>query len=57
MERLMNKPIYETNYYLFFFINVGDGYIKIRDKNTMRSTIFSLEELEEAIKKIKEKVS
>ena len=53
----MNKPIYETNYYLFFFINVGDGYIKIRDKNTMRSTIFSLEELEEAIKKIKEKVS
>ena len=51
----MNELIHETDLYLFFFLDIGQGYVKIRDKTSMRSTIFSLDELELAIEKVKEK--
>ena len=51
----MNEIILENDRYLFFFLDIGQGYVKIRDKTNMRSTIFSLDELELALEKVKEK--
>jgi len=51
----MNEIILENDRYLFFFLDIGQGYVKIRDKTNMRSTILSLDELELALEKVKEK--
>lgn len=49
------QPIYETQNYTFYFLDIGEGYVKIKNKENIRSEILSLDELENLIKEIKEK--
>ena len=51
----MNQLIHKTEHYDFYFLDIGEGYVKIRDRTSMRSIIFSLDELELVIEKIEEK--